>query len=390
MQFDFWWLLVFPLFFGLGWLAARIDIKHVLSESRSLPQSYFKGLNFLLNEQPDKAIEAFNEVVSVETQTTELHFALGGLFRRRGEVERAIRMHQHLLERGALDTQERLAALFELAQDYLKAGLLDRAEQTFSELENTAFGEAALKYLLEIYTLEREWEKAVAIAQRLAAASNQSYSIEIAQFHCEMAASALIHGDVQKAQQQLNTALNISRRCVRANVMLGDIEALAGNHMDALSIWKRVESQDPEYLPLVVQKMALSYHASNQVEEGLAQLRNYLGKYGSIEVLNVVFQATLEAQGPREAYLLVRDELRRNPSLQGLDRLLEAQLLEATVDRRQDMQLIKTLVHQHSKRLSLYRCGGCGFRARQFYWQCPACKAWEAIPPRKSEEEAAA
>lgn len=390
MQFDFWWLLVFPLFFGLGWLAARIDIKHVLSESRTLPQSYFKGLNFLLNEEPDKAIEAFNEVVSVETQTTELHFALGGLFRRRGEVERAIRMHQNLLERGVLDPAQRLAALFELAQDYLKAGLLDRAEQTFLELKNSSFGEPALKFLLEIYTLEREWDKAIGTAHSLAEVSNQSYAKEIAQFHCEMAAVAIIHGDVGEAQQRLNQALHISRRCVRANVMLGDVEAQSANHAEAVAIWKRVENQDPEYLPLVVQKMAASYSALQQIDEGLAQLRNYLGKYGSIEVLNVVFQATLEAQGPHEAYLLVRDELRRNPSLQGLDRLLEAQLLEASVDRRQDMQLIKTLVHQHSKRLSLFRCGNCGFRARQFYWQCPACKAWETIPPRKSEEEAAA
>ena len=151
MEIEYWWLLALPLFFALGWLAARIDIKHLVSESRALPRSYFKGLNFLLNEQPDKAIEAFIEVVKVEPQTIELHFALGSLFRRRGETERAIRMHQNLVERVDLPQQQKSDALFELAQDYLKAGLLDRAEELFAKLRGSAHEEAALKYLLEIY-----------------------------------------------------------------------------------------------------------------------------------------------------------------------------------------------------------------------------------------------
>src|SRR5215216_224301 len=151
MDLEYWWLLALPLFFALGWLAARIDIKQLISESRTLPMSYFRGLNFLLNEQPDKAIEAFIEVVKVDPQTVELHFALGSLFRRRGELERAIRMHQNLAERTDLQQDQKLAALFELAQDYLKAGLLDRAEELFLKLEGAAHAESALKFLLEIY-----------------------------------------------------------------------------------------------------------------------------------------------------------------------------------------------------------------------------------------------
>jgi len=149
MEIEYWWLLVLPLFFALGWFAARIDIKQLLLESRALPMGYFKGLNFLLNEQPDKAIEAFIEVVKVDPQTIELHFALGGLFRRRGEVERAIRMHQNLVERPDLASGQKLAALFELAQDYFKAGLLDRAEELFLKLETTSYAEQALRFLLE-------------------------------------------------------------------------------------------------------------------------------------------------------------------------------------------------------------------------------------------------
>src|SRR5438874_8357406 len=151
VEFEYWWLLGLPLFFGLGWIAARIDIKQIVTESRALPRSYFKGLNFLLNEQPDKAIEAFIEVVKVDPETIELHFALGSLFRRRGEYDRAIRMHQNLLERANLAAEQKLEALAELGEDYLKAGILDRAEEVFRQLEKTDFSAKAKTHLLEIY-----------------------------------------------------------------------------------------------------------------------------------------------------------------------------------------------------------------------------------------------
>src|SRR3954462_14901501 len=153
-EFEYWWVLGLALFFGLGWMAARIDIRQIVTESRALPKSYFKGLNFLLNEQPDKAIEAFIEVVKVDPETVELHFALGSLFRRRGEYDRAIRMHQNLLERADLPEDQKVSALTELGQDYLKAGILDRAEEVFKQLEKTAFASKAKRHLLEIYEQE--------------------------------------------------------------------------------------------------------------------------------------------------------------------------------------------------------------------------------------------
>ena len=176
MEFEYWWLLALPLFFVLGWLAARIDIKQLVSESRALPASYFRGLNFLLNEQPDKAIEAFIEVVKVDPQTIELHFALGNLFRRRGEIERAIRMHQNLVERPDLDAAQRLTALYELAQDYLKAGLLDRAEELFAKLKGTRYGESALNFLLEIYEQEKDWPRSAPSSLATPMVFSQSFS----------------------------------------------------------------------------------------------------------------------------------------------------------------------------------------------------------------------
>src|SRR3954468_2199771 len=189
MEFEYWWLLGFPLFFGLGWLAARIDIRHLLRESRALPSSYFKGLNFLLNEQPDKEIEAFIEVVKVDPETIELHFALGSLFRRRGEYDRAIRMHQNLLERADLSADQKAEALAELGEDYLKAGILDRAEEVFQKLEKTNFAGKAKTHLLEIYEQEKDWARAIEMAKRLAGEAGEPGSRDEAQYLCELAAS---------------------------------------------------------------------------------------------------------------------------------------------------------------------------------------------------------
>ena len=387
MEIEYWWLLALPVFFALGWLAARIDIKHLVSESRALPRSYFKGLNFLLNEQPDKAIEAFIEVVKVEPQTIELHFALGSLFRRRGETERAIRMHQNLVERVDLPQQQKFDALFELAQDYLKAGLLDRAEELFAKLRGSAHEEAALKYLLEIYEQEKDWLKAIEIAQQLETVTGQSHQKEIANFYCEMASREIMESRPEAARPHLERALTHHRLCARANVLLGDLEIALNRHEAAIDAWKRIEMQNPEYLALVAERLIGAYKHLDKANEGLNLLRGLLDKYSSLDVLNVVFTCILEQQGAEPAYQLVRDEMRRSPTLLGLDKLLEAQLLDAPVQRRQDLELVKNLVHQHTRTLAMYKCDNCGFRARQYYWHCPACGECETYSPRRAEEK---
>ena len=387
MEFELWWLLGFPLFFILGWIAARIDIKQLLSESRALPLSYFKGLNFLLNEQPDKAIEALIEVVKVEPQTVELHSALGSLFRRRGEVERAIRMHQNLLDRPDLRGNDRLHALYELAQDYLKAGLLDRAEEFFAKLEGTDYEQQGLKFLLEIYEQEKDWKKAIEASRRMDEVTGKSSERDIANYYCEMAVSELTESGPQAARRHLEEALSVNRKCVRANMLLGDLAMSDGDAKAAIAHWKRIEQQDPAYLSLVAEKIVDAYRHLGQTEEGVRLIREYLARYPSLDLLNVTFEGELELQGAQSASRLVRDELMRNPTLLGLDKLLEAQLMEAPPERRNDLQLIKNLIHQHTRSLALYRCDACGFRARQFYWHCPACNAWETYPPRRSEEQ---
>jgi len=400
MEPEYWWLLGFPIFFGLGWLAARVDIKHLVKDSRALPTSYFKGLNFLLNEQPDKAIEAFIEVVKVDPETVELHFALGSLFRRRGEYDRAIRMHQHLLERADLATEQRAAALFELGQDYLKAGIFDRAEEIFHKLVDVPphaaggpqAGEARL-FLLEIFQQEKDWDKAVAMAQRLETETGKSRAKETANFFCELAANEVTHSRPDAARAHLEAALEMNRKSVRASIQLGDLEKGAnGAHSAdsaerAIEHWKRIEAQNPAYLALVAHRLLEAHREAGRLDDGLTLLTGYLERYPSLDLLDAVFQSTLESKGPEAAYKLVRDELRRNPTLLGLDRMLEAQIIGSTnPERRRDLELVRNLVHNHTRRLARYRCENCGFKARQFHWLCPACGGWETYPPRRSEE----
>lgn len=386
MEFEYWWLLPFPLFFGLGWIAARIDIRHLLTESRSVPVSYFRGLNFLLNEQTDKAVEAFIEAAKVDTETVELHFALGGLFRKRGEVERAIRMHEKLLARESLSEEHRLMTLNELGQDYLKAGLLDRAEQMFRQLLATHYSSAALRFLLDIYVQEKDWLKAIDTARELASSSNEPHSSEIAHFYCELAVYETVHSDAAAAREHLHQALAAYRKSVRANMLLGDLEVMEGRDEAAIQAWKRVEVQSPQHLPLVAERLLTAHRKLGRMEEGANLLRGFLERHPSLDLLNVVHQAILETEGAAAAYRLVREEVRRHPTLQGMDKLLEAQRMDVPMERRDDIQLIKSMLHQHAQRLAFYQCGNCGFKARQFYWHCPACASWDSYPPHRNEE----
>jgi lipopolysaccharide biosynthesis regulator YciM len=389
MEFEFWWLLTLPLFFSLGWLAARVDLKQLLAESTALPAAYFKGLNFLITDQHDKAIEAFTEAVQANTDSLELHFALGSLFRRRGEVDRAIHLHLNLLEKKELEPQQKLAVTAELAQDYLKAGLLDRAEELFESLNDDRYRQPALRALLEIYVREREWERAIKAATELERLSGVPFRIEISHYYCEMAVKSKLANDTHTARFELDLALNANKNCVRANVLLGDLEAEADEHKAAISTWKRIEFQKPEYLGLIAPKLLNSYRALNQTQDGLTLLRTYLQTYKLSSLLSVLYEATLAEEGAESAAKLARNELIKKPSLHTLDQLLQARAIVETNTKasngQQDTQLMQQAVRHAIGNRSAYYCEQCGFKAKHHHWQCPACNAWEALPAEPSE-----
>jgi len=386
MEAEIWWLLAIPVLFGLGWIAARVDIRQLVSESRTLPRAYFKGLNYLLNDQSDKAIDAFIEIVTLDPETADMHFALGNLFRRRGEIERAIRVHQNLLARPDLPLEQRTHAQYELGMDYLKAGLLDRAEETFNGLVEGSYSVGARKALLEIYQREKEWSRAIDAASGLQSSGAGARQKEIAQFYCELAQDALVRSDLPDALSLLDKALHADRNSVRATMLLGDALLAQGEVESALTVWKRVEQQSVPHVALVAGRLMDGYRRVGRPQEGVNLLRSYLAEASSIDLIEVVFKAVIELDGVEAAKGLILDELRRNPTLLGLDKLLEARLMDAPAHIWEELSMVKNLIHGYTAKLARYQCSHCGFKARQYYWQCPGCSKWETYPPRRTEE----
>lgn len=386
MEFEIWWLLFIPVFFILGWVAARVDIKQLISESRSLPRGYFNGLNFLLNDQHDKAIDAFIDVLKLDPETVDLHFALGNLFRRRGETERAIRVHQNLLLRSDLPQDQQSQANYELGQDYLKAGLLDRAEESFGLLVASTYSVQARRALLEIYQREKEWLRAIDAAVALQDSGAGTRQKEIAQFYCELAQDEILNAQTEAAVALLEKAHGIDRSNVRATILRGDIYLAENQPEQALQTWRRVEQQSAPHVSLVAQRIMDAYKSLQRDQEGINLLKNYLEQAPSIDLLEVLYQASLDVEGREAATQIVLEEVRRTPTLLGLDKLLDARMLYVAPDRLQELAMVKNLVHGYAKKLARYQCAHCGFKARQFYWQCPGCNRWETYPPRRTEE----
>ncbi|PIX97998.1 MAG: lipopolysaccharide assembly protein LapB [Hydrogenophilales bacterium CG_4_9_14_3_um_filter_63_34] len=389
MELEAWHLLVIPLFFALGWLAARVDIRHVMQESRAVPRSYFKGLNYLLNEQPDQAIEAFLEVTRLDPDTLELHFALGALFRRRGELDRAIRIHQSLVDRADLPQDQRMKALYGLGEDFLKAGLLDRAEDVFRRLETGVHTLDALRNLLEIQVLTKDWQQAIVTAERLEKLGCVSQNANTAHYHCELAAADMRRGDSDGARAQLEQALRENRRSARACLLLGDLEAQAAHDEAAIAAWRRIEEINPAFLPLAAERLVQAYGRLGQDEQAVRLLRDYLEQHPSPDLLHLLFQTVAARQGWEAARELAGEELKRNPGLRALDDYLQASnaLQPETEAGRVESRLAQDLVHTQVSQAAYYQCGDCGFKARQFFWQCPACARWESISPQRLDHE---
>lgn len=409
MTFESWWLIFLPLLFGLGWLAARIDFRHMLSESRNLPDSYFKGLNFLLNEQPDRAIDAFVEVAKLDPETTELHFALGSLFRRRGEMERAIRVHQSLLARADLPSREREHALHEIAQDYLKAGMLDRAEMAYKELKNTRYQEQAARALVRIYESEHDWPKAIEAVRRLGKLTNESVP-QLVHYHCEITQGHLMRKppEFEAARAALDDAGKIvgtdndSTAASRARVLMleASIARAAGDAKLERHYLLTLLDEAPDYAGLIAVDLQNNFSAANECAQLLERLSAHYQAHPSLDLFDVVFRLTWREHGPKPAWAFAQTALSAHPSLLGLERALVAQAkaqqsqpgdgIDAQAqsnDGLVSLELLKQLVARHTQRLDRYSCRVCGFQARAFYWQCPGCHGWETYSPRRVEEQ---
>lgn len=378
--------ILLPIAAASGWWVAR---RHYVSSARGASRDceefsadYFKGLNLLLNEQPDKAIDVFVNMLHVDNDTVETHLALGNLFRSRGEGDRAIRIHQNLIARPTLNKAQRALALFELAQDYMRAGLLGRAESLFAELvEQGEYRAESLAKLLDIYQQEKEWEKAIEVARRYEHLSGQSKSTQVAHFYCELGDDVFADGDYKSALKLARRALSADRQCVRATLLQAKVEKASGDCKAAMKTLKQVEKQDPRYLPEIVGPLLACARSLDKVTEAEAYLERLSTEYGGITPLLGLTELLIQRGQEKEASARIVQSLRERPSVRGLDHLIELNLANSEGAARENLLILKDLTQRLLEEKSPYRCGHCGFKVKTLQWRCPTCKDWASIRP---------
>ncbi len=345
----------------------------------SLSQDYFKGLNYLLNEQSDKALEVFIQMSEVDSDTVELHFALASLFVKRGEVDRAIRIHQNLIARPMLSRQERNRALYELARDYMRAGLLDRAESLFSELiEDATYGQQSRRQLLDVYQQEKEWDKAIHIARRLEAVKGQPLAPILAHFFCEQADEVLARGDSTLAMKMVKRAFNEDRNSVRATLLEAQIHLRNQKPKSAIKSLKRVDQQSNEYLPLLLEPLQQAYQQLGDMDEFVSYIQQ-LPNEGSLSTVLILSEQLQLRDGDEKASQILNKVLQRRPSLRILKRLLELRVNKYPDNAELDVAL--TTLEKFLVDKPVFHCEHCGYNSKAMHWQCPSCKQWDRVKP---------
>lgn len=385
MEFDVGWILLgLPLAFALGWLASRLDLRQWRIENRQTPKAYFRALGHLLNEQQDQAIDAFIEAVQKDPDTSELHFALGNLFRQRGEYERAVRVHEHLLARADLSRADHERAQHALALDFLKAGLIDRAEQALRALEGTRFQEQAWLTLLTLQERSRNWPEAGRIARRLQEAGHGDFSMRLAHYLCEQAEQALHKGhDSSAARQLLEQAIGQHPAGARPRIQLAGMLAAAGDTAGACAQLARLHAQASQAVPLIASEWVRLARSCGKLTEVGHCLEQAYAQAPSVDVADALVQAEVARGHPieqaRAGYVR---HMVQEPSLIAAARWLSHERLESDAAQQAVRQSIEHAVQP----LARYRCAACGFEAQGYFWQCPGCQAWESFPPRRIEE----
>ena len=378
----FWFVLLLPLAALTGWVVGRRGgQRHGDTQVSRLSSTYFRGLNYLLNEQPDKAIELFLHIAELDKETFETQVALGHLFRRRGEVDRAIRLHQGLVQRNDLSDQQRVLALLALGEDYMKSGLLDRAETVFTDLARIdERAPQALKHLLGIYQAERDWERAIDNATRYEEVTGEPMGKLVAQFECELAERHRANGELDAARAAIARAYQADAGSVRAGILEGRIEAGAGNPDSAIRAYERAARHDPDYLPEFLPSLLACYGEVGDTAGARAFLAEMSEHYRGIAPV-LALTGLIEAQeGAQAARDYLGRQLKDRPSVRG-----EAALIDLTLavgaDSTATLHDLKHITDQLLVRNPSYRCTRCGFGARTHHWQCPSCKEWGTVKP---------
>lgn len=383
MELDLGWILVaLPIAFGLGWLASRLDVRQMRINNLQAPRAYFKGLNYLLNEQQDQAIDAFIEAVQNDPDTSELHFALGNLFRRRGEYDRAVRVHEHLLSRADLNQADRQRAQHALAMDFLKAGLLDRAEEALRKLEGTPYAGQARLARLAIYERSREWPQATEVAQLLETSGEAQFDARRAHYGCEQAREAIAQGDQATGLSLLQRTLTQYPQASRPRILLAQLLESRGEYSQVMDVLEPLFTERHGSATLAAPTLVKAALACQQQERARAWLQALYTQEGNLDIL----QALLDLD-PQDTALAAKlgayeQHLQQHPSLLAAKRWLEQ---DAQSQAHVPAPVHKAL-EQAARPLARYRCAACGFEAHNYFWHCPGCQGWDTYPPRRVEE----
>ncbi len=373
-------LIALPTAFAIGWVASRMDLRQWKRTDREAPKAYFKGLNLLLNEQPDKAIDAFIEAVQHDPDTSELHFALGNLFRRRGEFERAVRVHEHLLLRADLSQADRERAQYALAHDFMKAGLFDRAESAFAALEGTPFETEARLARLGLHERSRDWAGAAEVAGRLEKTGAGSFATRIAHYLCEQALEADARGDGASAEGLLAQAQAAAPHSPRPWVQRAERLARQGEADAALAIYLTLGQRNPEAFARVAGDAVACAQAAGQ----LTMLRDALARLFEQQPGIDLLRALARADGhPAGQSPLLPALLREQPSLSAAIDLLDTPAMHWPEGGQ---AMVREAVSRAARPLQRYRCAACGFESQRHFWQCPGCLGWDTFPPQRIEE----
>ena len=378
----FWLFLLLPIAALSGWVVGRRGgERHSDTQVSRLSTTYFRGLNYLLNEQPDKAIELFLHIAELDKDTFETQVALGHLFRRRGEVDRAIRLHQGLVQRPDLSDAQKVQALLALGEDYMRSGLLDRAETVFSDLAKIdQRAPQALKHLIGIYQSERDWAKAIENASRYEAATGEPMGKLIGQFECELAERLRAAGDADGARAAVARAYAADSNLVRAGILEGRIEVDAGNDVAAIRAFERAARHDPEFLPEVLPPLLAAYDRAGDAPGARNFLSEMSEHYRGIAPVLALTRLVEAEDGVAEARAYLARQLKDRPSVRGEAALIDL-TLAAGADPSATLNDLKHITDQLLVRNPSYRCSRCGFGARSHHWQCPSCKEWGTIKP---------
>lgn len=381
-------LFVITLLLPVAWYFGYKKGINVVKNNRSnrnlsLSSKYFRGLNYLLNEESDKAIDTFISMLEVDSDTVETHLALGNLFRRRGEVNKAIRVHQNLIARPALSSEHKKMSLMELGYDYMAAGFLDRAENIFKDLINIKeHSKASLKQLLVVYQNTKDWKSAISVCDKLKQIDNATnWNDRIAHFYCELAELSLAEKLNKEAVVYVKKALNVSPAHIRATLLMGDIYYSLADFKRAQKFYKELMRQDATFLSEALDKISDTYIQLKDYKSFQSFLDSAVIKGAGSSVMLKNAQLIQEIKGDTQAAEYIASQMVERPSIKGLLKLIELHLKYASESAQPSLQMLQNVVIKLLENKPIYHCDNCGFDAKILFWQCPSCKNWGSVKP---------